>query len=175
MSLYWQAIFALMIVEAVVCLLIALPLVPNTIKLFFLNTIRKIFEYRPMKIAAVTIFLCVLVLFVDSQREAYQFGNQLKQQQGADAKMGPNVHTRLLGAQRNGYLSGFTLFLFLILYRFSVMVSQLVDQERDLATLRNNSDKELESLKIELNKQLTENARLIDQLTIKSKEAKKTD
>eukprot|EP01101_Sappina_pedata_P006157 TRINITY_DN298_c0_g2_i1.p1 TRINITY_DN298_c0_g2~~TRINITY_DN298_c0_g2_i1.p1 ORF type:complete len:202 (-),score=89.28 TRINITY_DN298_c0_g2_i1:81-638(-) len=134
MSLHWNVVFLLMIIEVVITLILIFPF-PNRVKLFILNCLSIIWKNTFLRTIYITCFVAIAILFLDSQRDSYKFGQQLKEQHGADVKMGPNVHTRLLGAQRNGYLSGFTLFLLLILYHYSHMLENLVDLERKVTEL----------------------------------------
>eukprot|EP01103_Thecamoeba_quadrilineata_P003958 TRINITY_DN13693_c0_g1_i1.p1 TRINITY_DN13693_c0_g1~~TRINITY_DN13693_c0_g1_i1.p1 ORF type:complete len:166 (-),score=33.92 TRINITY_DN13693_c0_g1_i1:89-586(-) len=142
--LHWNIIFCLLILECVIVLLLVLP-VPRFIKRAILEGISKLWSFFPVKVAAVAVVVGITVLFFDNLRDSSYYKEQIDLNKGADMKAGYNLHSRLLGAQRNTYICGFTLFLLLCIYRFEGMLQDQVVTEAKLAVeLRNKQIREKE-------------------------------
>jgi len=113
----------------VVCLILVLPL-PVSIRKFIWKFFATSTLIQKSKNFAILIAIVLVVLFVDAYRES------VKHNQGAHNIdvvatniIGPNVRfehqTYYFRSQRNMYISGFTLFLGIILYRFIFVLSDL--------------------------------------------------
>ncbi|XP_064794528.1 B-cell receptor-associated protein 29-like isoform X2 [Oncorhynchus masou masou] len=81
--------------------------------------------------------IILIVLFLDALREVRKYsgvGN------GKDANLHPNMfdhlHMKLFRAQRNLYISGFTLFLWLVLRRVITLINQLATESGTTASLQ---------------------------------------
>ncbi|KAK4296879.1 hypothetical protein Pmani_030659 [Petrolisthes manimaculis] len=87
-------------------------------------------------------FLLLLVLFfMDAIREMRKYSNELSDQSRGDhghhldAEM--QAHMRLFRAQRNFYISGFSLFLWVVLQRLTTLISRLaVSQAEGAAAIK---------------------------------------
>ncbi|XP_028286552.1 B-cell receptor-associated protein 29-like [Parambassis ranga] len=81
-----------------------------------------------------TMIMVLIVLFLDAVREVHKYSGPEPMQ---DAKVNPNVydhvHMKLFRAQRNLYISGFSLFLWLIMRRVVTLLNQVA------VTLENNA------------------------------------
>eukprot|EP01103_Thecamoeba_quadrilineata_P006548 TRINITY_DN16276_c0_g1_i1.p1 TRINITY_DN16276_c0_g1~~TRINITY_DN16276_c0_g1_i1.p1 ORF type:complete len:169 (-),score=20.38 TRINITY_DN16276_c0_g1_i1:23-529(-) len=160
--LHWNLIFCILIIECVLVLLLVLPL-PRLMKRSILEGISKLWSNFPVKIAAIAIVIGIGVLFFDSLRDSSYYKDQIDFNRGADVKAGYNLHSRLLGAQRNAYISGFALFLLFCIYRFEVMLRDQVDAESKLAVAirqKEINSKEHEKLLKEKEELETERERL---------------
>lgn len=125
MSLQWTLIAGFLYTEIVVVLLMLLPLIPP-------SRWQKIFRSRFLKSLSnqasvyFTVLLGVLCLFLlDAVREMRKYSGDVdpkhESHQHLDAEM--QVNMRLFRAQRNFYISGFALFLCLVIRRLSSLIS----------------------------------------------------
>ncbi|KAI4137729.1 MAG: hypothetical protein LQ341_005012 [Variospora aurantia] len=128
MTLYYSLVFALLVLEMSIFMLLIVPL-PFTIK-------RKLFTFisenplvAKLQYGMKITFIFILILFVDSVNRVYRVQVELsmaKNQGGAAASVAGSermeVQARKFYSQRNMYLCGFTLFLSLILNRTYVMI-----------------------------------------------------
>ncbi|KAL9596889.1 MAG: hypothetical protein Q9219_005515 [cf. Caloplaca sp. 3 TL-2023] len=128
MTLYYSLVFALLVLEMAVFMLLIVPL-PYTMK-------RKLFTFisenplvAKLQYGMKITFIFILILFVDSVNRVYRVQVELsnaKNQGGAAASVAGSermeVQARKFYSQRNMYLCGFTLFLSLILNRTYVMI-----------------------------------------------------
>jgi len=80
------------------------------------------------------VFFIIFGLFLNSIYDSYQIGEELRAPGGVDFKA--NIHSRLLGAQRNSYISGFALFEMLMLYRFGAMIEKMIEMKKELKSLK---------------------------------------
>ncbi|GAA6072155.1 tRNA-dihydrouridine(20a/20b) synthase [NAD(P)+]-like isoform X2, partial [Tachysurus ichikawai] len=81
--------------------------------------------------------IILIVLFVDAVREVRKYsGTQINK----DSKMYPNmfdhVHMKLFRAQRNLYISGFALLLWLVMRRVITLISQLAEAANTKSALQ---------------------------------------
>ncbi|KAI9806520.1 MAG: hypothetical protein M1833_003707 [Piccolia ochrophora] len=184
MTLYYSLVFAMLVSEMVLFLLLIVPL-PYTWR-------RKLFTFISesplvakaqygMKIA----FIAVLILFIDSVNRVYRV--QLEQSAGSDNSSGGGrsvvlggaermeVQARKFYSQRNMYLCGFTLFLSLILNRTYMFILDILRLEDRVKRLQGDpAAKSKESAALEnaggagelgkLKKQLAEKDRDIENL-----------
>jgi len=71
----------------------------------------------------------ISAFFLDALNSSRTLSGELQLARGADVKAGHNIHSRLLGAQRNAYLTGITLFLMMILHGFQSMIDNILRME----------------------------------------------
>ncbi|KAL8924339.1 MAG: hypothetical protein Q9208_004120 [Pyrenodesmia sp. 3 TL-2023] len=137
MTLYYSLVFALLVVEMTIFMLLIVPL-PYSMK-------RKLFTFisenplvAKLQYAMKITFIFILILFVDSVNRVYRVQVELsmaKNQGGAAASVAGSermeVQARKFYSQRNMYLCGFTLFLSLILNRtYSMILDTLRLEEK---------------------------------------------
>lgn len=81
--------------------------------------------------------MVLIVLFLDALREVQKYSGPEPLQ---DAKINPSVydhvHMKLFRAQRNLYISGFSLFLWLVMRRLVTLLNQAAVSEEKSATLQ---------------------------------------
>ncbi|KAI9597238.1 B-cell receptor-associated protein 31-like-domain-containing protein [Syncephalis fuscata] len=127
MALHYTLVFGMLVTEMVFFLLLTLPL-PNAWRvktLRFVSTSRTVAHLvHGIKIALVG----VMILFVDAVNRMISLSNEAEKL-GADMKTDASaiasMHANKFYAQRNVYLTGFTLFMSFILTRTHVMILDL--------------------------------------------------
>uniref|UniRef100_A0A8C8HA34 tRNA-dihydrouridine(20a/20b) synthase [NAD(P)+]-like n=1 Tax=Oncorhynchus tshawytscha TaxID=74940 RepID=A0A8C8HA34_ONCTS len=137
MTLQWTAVALFLYVEIGVLLILCLPFISATRWqcIFQLRIWNKMARFWNKFFLAMIIIL--IVLFLDALREVRKYsgvGN------GKDANLHPNMfdhlHMKLFRAQRNLYISGFTLFLWLVLRRVITLINQLATESGTTASLQ---------------------------------------
>jgi len=150
MTLYYSLVFALLVLEMSIFLLLVFPL-PFTWR-------KKVFEFisnnpviAKLQYGMKITFIFILILFVDSVNRVYRVQRELSE----SAHSGPygqtgiggdrmEVQARKFYSQRNMYLCGFTLFLSLILNRthsFILDILRLEETVKELRAVSNNGAK----------------------------------
>ncbi|XP_077397982.1 B-cell receptor-associated protein 29 [Festucalex cinctus] len=88
-----------------------------------------------------TMIIILIVLFLDAIREVRKYSIK---NLGTDAKLMPNMHDhmhmKLFRAQRNLYISGFAVFLWLIMKRVVTLINQLASVSGTTAALQAQAD-----------------------------------
>jgi len=121
----WALIFLILSIEVILCSLMVLPF-PINWRLKFSNGMAKLWNQFPrFRIVAKTVLVLVSGLFVDSLRRMYTI--HLSIYEPSILKMGRQTEMNmvLVAAQRNAFLTGLSVFLFLVLYRFQAMSDQV--------------------------------------------------
>ncbi|CAD6888452.1 unnamed protein product [Tilletia controversa] len=182
MTLYYSIVFMLLVLEMAMFLVLILPL-PFTArrKLFhFLATNSFIGQIQyGIKIT----FIFVAVLFVDAVQRMIKVMNEAqmaKQNKGAaDVRTETNLAAKRFYTQRNMYLTGFTLFLSLILSRTHSLVVDLIKTQEENVQMKKAAgvagkgatqsekvqyEQQIETLKKQAKSQHDEYLRLSDEL-----------
>lgn len=85
--------------------------------------------------------IILIVLFLDAVREVRKYSAK---DHGTDAKLQPNMydhlHMKLFRAQRNLYISGFAVFLWLVMKRVVTLINQLASVSGTTAALQAQAD-----------------------------------
>lgn len=129
MSIQWTLIAGVMYAELAVTILLLIPLIsPSRWHTIFKS--RFLRSIGNMSHIYFKVFLGILSLFfLDAIREMRKYSLELTDQTQAshgyhlDAEM--QAHMRLFRAQRNFYISGFSLFLWVVLLRLTSLISRL--------------------------------------------------
>ncbi|KAL8825651.1 MAG: hypothetical protein Q9191_004285 [Dirinaria sp. TL-2023a] len=128
MTLYYSLVFALLVAEMAIFMLLIVPL-PYTWKRALFTFISESPLVAKLQYAMKITFIFILILFIDSVNRVYRVQVELaatKQSGQQAAVMGGSermeVQARKFYSQRNMYLCGFTLFLSLILNRTYTMI-----------------------------------------------------
>ncbi|XP_014353251.1 tRNA-dihydrouridine(20a/20b) synthase [NAD(P)+]-like isoform X6 [Latimeria chalumnae] len=127
MTLQWTAVATFLYVEIGLLLLLCLPFISpqRWQKVFRFQLWGKIASYWNK--AFLTIIVVLIVLFLDAVREVRKYS--AAQVVEKDKSLFPNVydhiHMKLFRAQRNLYISGFSLFLWLSLRRVVTLLTHL--------------------------------------------------
>lgn len=136
MTLYYSIVFALLLFEMAMFLVLIVPL-PFSAR-------RKLFQFlatsevvAKINYAVRITFIFVAVLFIDAFQRMMKVSTEshiAQEQQGfSDFRSESNYHAKKFYAQRNVYLTGFTLFLSLILARTHSLVLDLINAQEELA------------------------------------------
>ncbi|KAK5815359.1 B-cell receptor-associated protein 31-like-domain-containing protein [Linnemannia elongata] len=139
MSLPYTMVFTLLMTEMLVFIALILPLPHNwrrgTLKFLSQSPLMGQVQHI-MKI----VFVGVFILFVDSVNRVAKVEEVSEHSHHHHDHMAQsNVAARRFYAQRNMYLTGFTLFLSLILNRSFFMILDLLQSEEKMETIRNEA------------------------------------
>ncbi|MED6257033.1 hypothetical protein ATANTOWER_007264 [Ataeniobius toweri] len=137
MTLQWTAVALFLYIEIAIILILCLP---------FISARRwhSIFQLRIWSWMAkfwnkvfLTMIIILIVLFLDAVREVRKYSSK---EIGTDAKVQPNMfdhlHMKLFRAQRNLYISGFAVFLWLVMKRLITLINQLAAVSGTTAALQ---------------------------------------
>uniref|UniRef100_A0A668A415 Endoplasmic reticulum transmembrane protein n=1 Tax=Myripristis murdjan TaxID=586833 RepID=A0A668A415_9TELE len=139
MTLQWTAVAFFLYVEIAVILILCLP---------FISAQRYFFSWRIWNWLSpywnkgfFTMIMILIVLFLDAIREVQKYSGREPMQ---DAKANPNLfdhlHMKLFRSQRNLYISGFSLFLWLIMRRVVTLLNQVAITSEESAGLQAQMD-----------------------------------
>ncbi|XP_029992299.1 B-cell receptor-associated protein 29-like [Sphaeramia orbicularis] len=142
MTLQWTAVALFLYAEIAVNLILCIPFISA-------KRWRLVFSWRIWNWLApywnkcfLTMIMVLIVLFLDAVREVHKYSGPEPMQ---DAKVNPNVydhvHMKLFRAQRNLYISGFSLFLWLIMRRVVTLLNQVAITLEDSACLQVQMDR----------------------------------
>lgn len=132
MSIQWTLVAGVLYLEIGVVTLLLLPfLKPRTWHKFFKSKFLNSIESQANLYFMVFIVILVL-LFLDSIREMLKYAEDLHQHDHSRA-MGTELNhsMKLFRAQRNFYIAGVALFLFLVIRRLVTLISALAQREMD--------------------------------------------
>ncbi|XP_075883266.1 B-cell receptor-associated protein 29-like [Nelusetta ayraudi] len=141
MTLQWTAVALFLYGEIALNLLLCVPFVSA-------KRWRAVFSWRLWSWLSpywnkcfFTMIMVLVVLFLDAVREVQKYSGPEPMQ---DAKVNPNVydhvHMKLFRSQRNLYISGFSLFLWLIMRRVVTLLNQVAATLDDNAGLQAQMD-----------------------------------
>ncbi|XP_015246457.1 PREDICTED: B-cell receptor-associated protein 29 [Cyprinodon variegatus] len=141
MTLQWTAVALFLYVEIGVILILCLPFISA-------RRWQSIFQLRIWNWMAkfwnkvfLTMIIILIVLFLDAVREVRKYSSR---EIGTDAKVQPNMfdhlHMKLFRAQRNLYISGFAVFLWLVMKRLITLINQLAAVSGTTAALQTQAD-----------------------------------
>lgn len=133
MELQWMVVFLIMCTEVFLCLLFILPLPTPLRKL--ICKVSSLAQSPQVRTALVAVFLVIAFLFVDAIRSQNHLREEAHLHRDAIAQLN-SVQNRLFRAQRNAYLTGFTLFLMLVLYRFQLNTIEMLASDEKIASLK---------------------------------------
>lgn len=137
MTIQWAAVASFLYAEIGLILIFCLPFIPP-------QRWHKIFSFRIWsKIASfwnkafLTIIILLIVLFLDAVREVKKYSSMHVEKSSA-SKPGAFEHTqmRLFRSQRNLYISGFSLFFWLVLRRLVTLITQLAKEISNKGVLK---------------------------------------
>ncbi|XP_029922947.1 B-cell receptor-associated protein 29 isoform X2 [Myripristis murdjan] len=137
MTLQWTAVATFLYVEIGILVILCLPFISarrwqSIFKLSIWSTVATFWNK-----VFLTMIIILIVLFLDAVREVRKYSSG---EQGKDAKLHPNMfdhlHMKLFRAQRNLYISGFSLFLWLVMRRVITLINQLATVSCSTAALQ---------------------------------------
>ncbi|XP_047350588.1 B-cell receptor-associated protein 31-like isoform X3 [Vespa velutina] len=124
MSLQWSLVASFLYIEMIIVLLLILPIMsPTKWQKFFKSRFAQSLSYQSSTIFYIIIVILVL-FWLDSVREMVKYstvGERAGEHAHLDAEMQGNM--KLFRAQRNFYISGFSLFLSIVIQRLSKLIS----------------------------------------------------
>ncbi|XP_003968428.1 B-cell receptor-associated protein 29 [Takifugu rubripes] len=141
MTLQWTAVATFLYLEIGVLVILCLPFISA-------RRWRSIFHLRIWGSLAqfwnkvfLTMIIILIVLFLDAIREVRKYSVR---DAGTAAKMQPNMydhlHMKLFRAQRNLYISGFAVFLWLVMKRVVTLINQLAAASASTAAFQAQAD-----------------------------------
>ncbi|AWP08222.1 putative B-cell receptor-associated protein 29-like [Scophthalmus maximus] len=148
MTLQWTAVAFFLYGEIAVNLILCIPFISA-------RRWRLVFSWRIWNWLSpywnkcfFTMIMVLIVLFLDAFREVQKYSGPEPMQ---DAKVNPNVydhvHMKLFRAQRNLYISGFSLFLWLIMRRVVTLLNQVAVTLENSAGLQAQMDSAVKAAK----------------------------
>ncbi|XP_075994979.1 B-cell receptor-associated protein 29 [Genypterus blacodes] len=142
MTLQWTAVALFLYVEIGILLILCLPFISarRWQSVFRLRIWSSVSSFGNR--AFLTMIIILLVLFLDAVREVRKYstpgpGREAKQQQ---PNMHDHMHMKLFRAQRNLYISGFSVFLWLVMKRVFTLINQLATASSTCVTLQEQAD-----------------------------------
>uniref|UniRef100_A0A3B4TAL4 tRNA-dihydrouridine(20a/20b) synthase [NAD(P)+]-like n=2 Tax=Seriola dumerili TaxID=41447 RepID=A0A3B4TAL4_SERDU len=141
MTLQWTAVALFLYVEIGILVILCLPFISA-------RRWQSIFQLRIWSFVArfwnkvfLTMIIVLIVLFLDAVREVRKYSQK---ELGTDSKLQPNMfdhlHMKLFRAQRNLYISGFAVFLWLVMRRVITLINQLAAMSGTTAALQAQAD-----------------------------------
>ncbi|XP_026065017.1 B-cell receptor-associated protein 29-like [Carassius auratus] len=141
MTLQWTAVASFLYVEIGVLLIFCLPFISA-------QRWQSVFKWSIWSHLSqfwnkgfLTMIIILIVLFLDALREVKKYSTA---DQSKDTKLLPNMldhmHMKLFRAQRNLYISGFSLFLWLVMRRVITLINQLATAVNTSAALQTQTD-----------------------------------
>ncbi|XP_012576174.1 PREDICTED: B-cell receptor-associated protein 29 [Condylura cristata] len=168
MTLQWSAVATFLYAEIGLILIFCLPFIPpqRWQKIFSFNIWGKIASFWNK--AFLTIIVLLIVLFLDAVREVRKYSSTPTIDKSSTNRPGAYEHTqmKLFRSQRNLYISGFSLFFWLVLRRLVTLITQLAKELSNKGVLNTQAENTNEAAK----KFMEENERLKLLLKGKSKE-----
>ncbi|RIB18538.1 B-cell receptor-associated protein 31-like-domain-containing protein [Gigaspora rosea] len=150
MTLYYSLVFVLLIAESIAFLFLILPF-PYSWRRAMLRWISQSQLVTQSQYVLKFAFIFVFILFLDATNRTYNVQSETKDDHIIDARSEATIHAKKFYNQRNMYLTGFTLFLSLILNRTYVLIVDLLKSEDQLEAKA--LEKKVETLTSELNEE----------------------
>lgn len=158
MSLQWAAVATFLYAEIGLILIFCLPFIPpqRWQKIFSFSVWGKIASFWNK--AFLTVIVLLIVLFLDAVREVRKYSTIPAIEKSTASKPSAFEHTqmKLFRSQRNLYISGFSLFFWLVLRRLVTLITQLAKELTQKAVLKKQAENTSEAAK----KFMEENERL---------------
>lgn len=141
MTLQWTAVATFLYVEIGVLVILCLPFISarRWQNIFRLNIWNSVARFWNKIFLAMIIIL--IVLFLDAVREVRKYsGVENHKEAKMQAHMLDHLHMKLFRAQRNLYISGFSLFLWLVMRRVITLINQLASASCTAIALQNQAE-----------------------------------
>ncbi|KAF9037350.1 B-cell receptor-associated 31-like protein [Hymenopellis radicata] len=156
MTIYYSLTFLLLAAEMVTFCVLVAPL-PHKVKKGLFNFLSTSTIVAKIAYGLKISFIFVAILFFDALQRMFRVTAEAElaksgQQGVSDVRTETNLAARKFYSQRNTYLTGFTLFLSLVLTRTFSIILTLIQAEEELIAKKGSasSSKELESAQKEL-------------------------
>lgn len=142
MTIQWVAVATFLYAEIGLILIFCLPFIPpqRWQKIFSFSVWGKIATFWNK--AFLTIIILLIVLFLDAVREVRKYSSAHAVEKGSTVKPGGFEHTqmKLFRSQRNLYISGFSLFFWLVLRRLVTLITQLAKELSNKGVLKSQAE-----------------------------------
>ncbi|KAG9490041.1 B-cell receptor-associated protein 29 [Eleutherodactylus coqui] len=149
MTFQWTAVALFLYGEVGVILIFCIPFISPSRwkKIFRYQLWSKISSYWNK--AFLSIIVILIVLFLDAVREVrkYSVNSEVDKSAKLYASTYDHLHMKLFRAQRNLYISGFSLFLWLVLRRVTNLIVQLATETESCDALKAQVEKNNEAAK----------------------------
>jgi len=169
MTLYYSIVFALLVLEMAMFMVLIVPLPFSARRKLFRFLATSEIVSRINYCIRIT-FIFVAVLFIDAFQRMIKVSKETNlgdHHQGYhDLRNETNYHAKKFYAQRNVYLTGFTLFLSLILARTHSLVLDLINAQEELVSSTSGASHsdDIATMKKQMAQQQAEYNRLTDEL-----------
>ncbi|XP_006161213.1 B-cell receptor-associated protein 29 isoform X2 [Tupaia chinensis] len=142
MTLQWAAVATFLYAEIGLILIFCLPFIPpqRWQKIFSFSVWGKIATFWNK--AFLTIIVLLIVLFLDAVREVRKYSSTHTIEKSSTSKPSAYEHTqmKLFRSQRNLYISGFSLFFWLVLRRLVTLITQLAKELSNKGVLKSHAE-----------------------------------
>ncbi|KAM5302862.1 B-cell receptor-associated protein 29 isoform 1-T2 [Glossophaga mutica] len=149
MTFQWAAVATFLYAEIGLILIFCLPFIPpqRWQKIFSFNIWGKIATFWNK--AFLTIIVLLIVLFLDAVREVRKYSSVTTVEKSVPSRPGAHEHTqmKLFRSQRNLYISGFSLFFWLVLRRLVTLITQLAKELSNKGILKTQAEDTNEAAK----------------------------
>ncbi|XP_077373111.1 B-cell receptor-associated protein 29-like [Festucalex cinctus] len=141
MTLQWTAVAFFLYAQIAINLILCAPFISA-------QRWRLVFSWRIWKWLSpywskcfFTIIMVLIVLFLDAAREVHKYSNPEPMQEAkVNSNLFDHLHMRLFRAQRNLYISGFSLFLWLVMRRVIILLNQVAVAAENNAGLQSQME-----------------------------------
>lgn len=140
MTLQWTAVALFLYAEMGVLFILCIPFIsPKRWRCVFHL---RIWGYvsRFWNKVFLTMIIILIVLFLDAVREVRKYSAKDVGASKLQPNMYDHLHMKLFRAQRNLYISGFAVFLWLVMKRVITLISQLASESDTTAALQSQAD-----------------------------------
>ncbi|XP_059790161.1 B-cell receptor-associated protein 29 isoform X2 [Balaenoptera ricei] len=138
MTLQWAAVATFLYAEIGLILIFCLPFIPpqRWQKIFSFSVWGKIATFWNK--AFLTIIVLLIVLFLDAVREVRKYSSTHAIERSSASRPSAYEHTqmKLFRSQRNLYITGFSLFFWLVLRRLVTLITQLAKELSNKGVLK---------------------------------------
>ncbi|XP_021057981.1 B-cell receptor-associated protein 29 [Mus pahari] len=138
MTIQWAAVASFLYAEIGLIVIFCLPFIPpqRWQKIFSFSVWGKIASFWNK--AFLTIIILLIVLFLDAVREVRKYSSINVVEKNSASRPGAFEHTqmKLFRSQRNLYISGFSLFFWLVLRRLVTLITQLAKEISNKGVLK---------------------------------------
>jgi len=149
-TIQYTIVFGVLVTEMILFLLLILPL-PASWRKNSLLWLARSPMMTPLSYAVAFLFMLIVILFIDSIRATWNHESkyQLAKENFADERARTQLRADLFYAERNFYLTGFTLFLTFVLNRFTnIILSLAITEEKHSALQKQVENQQKEYLKM---------------------------
>ncbi|KAG8439915.1 hypothetical protein GDO86_005907 [Hymenochirus boettgeri] len=147
MTFQWTAVASFLYGEVAVLLIFCIPFISplRWRKIFRFQLWSKVSSYWNK--AFLSIIVILIVLFLDAAREVRKYSASHLTDKNAVPSSYDHIHMKLFRSQRNLYISGFSLFLWLVLRRIVSLIMMLALEMEEHSAMKNQVENANEAAK----------------------------